>query len=119
MKCKTLQKISRLCGDHFLIKGKPICLKKPTFPLAQSSAPALPISSRDPLDKARSSLRSALWAGGLAEPPLSKMAALWMRKYRYHLSDERVVAMWQESSYDQYLAGEATFQWGPPCAASD
>jgi transposase, IS5 family len=47
------------------------------------------------------------------------MAALWMRKYLYHLSDERVVAMWQESLYDQYFAGEATFQWGPPCAASE
>jgi transposase, IS5 family len=47
------------------------------------------------------------------------MASLWMRKHRYHLSDERVVAMWQESPYDQYLAGEATFQWGPPCTASD
>jgi transposase, IS5 family len=42
-----------------------------------------------------------------------------MRKYLCHLSDERVVAMWQESPYDQYLAGEATFQWGPPCTASD
>jgi transposase, IS5 family len=56
---------------------------------------------------------------GLPSHPISKMAALWMRKYRYHLSDERVVAMWQESPYDQYFAGEATFQWGPPCTASD
>jgi transposase, IS5 family len=27
--------------------------------------------------------------------------------------------MWQENPYYQYLAGEATFQWGQPCAASD
>jgi hypothetical protein len=47
------------------------------------------------------------------------MAALWMRKHRYHLSDERVGAMWQESPYDQYFTGEATSQWGPPCAESD
>jgi transposase, IS5 family len=56
---------------------------------------------------------------GLPSHPISKMAALWMRKYRYHLSDECVVAMWQEGPYDQYFAGEVTVQWGPPCAASD
>ncbi len=42
-----------------------------------------------------------------------------MLKHLYNLSDERVVAMWQENPYYQYLAGEATFQWGQPCAASD
>jgi transposase, IS5 family len=47
------------------------------------------------------------------------MAALLMLKHLYNLSDERVVAMWQESPYYQYFAGEATFQWGQPCAASD
>jgi hypothetical protein len=56
---------------------------------------------------------------GLPSHPLSKMAALWMRKHRYHFSDELVVTMWQESLYDQYFTGEATCQWGPPCAASD
>jgi transposase, IS5 family len=56
---------------------------------------------------------------GLPSHPLSKMAALWMLKHRYHFSDERVVTMWQESLYDQYFAGEATCQWGLPCAASD
>jgi hypothetical protein len=49
-------------------QGQTDLFKKPTFPLAQSSAPALPISSRDPLEKARRNFRSALWAGGLAEP---------------------------------------------------
>jgi transposase, IS5 family len=47
------------------------------------------------------------------------MASLLMRKHLYNLSDERVVAMWQESPYYQYFAGEATFQWDQPCAASD
>jgi transposase, IS5 family len=56
---------------------------------------------------------------GLPSHPLRRIAALWMRKHLYHLSDECVVAMWQESPYDQYFAGEATFQWGQPCAASD
>jgi transposase, IS5 family len=47
------------------------------------------------------------------------MAAFLMRKHRYHLSDERVVAPWETNPSFQYLAGEATFQWGHPCAASD
>jgi transposase, IS5 family len=56
---------------------------------------------------------------GLPSHPIRKMAALLMRKHRYHLSDERVVAHWETNPYFQYLTGEATFQWGPPCAASD
>jgi IS5 family transposase len=50
---------------------------------------------------------------GLPSHPVRKMSALLMLKYLYNLSDERVVAMWQESPYYQYFAGEATFQWGP------
>jgi transposase, IS5 family len=42
-----------------------------------------------------------------------------MHKHLYHLSDERVVAHGATNPYSQHLAGEATFQWGPPCAASD
>ena len=42
------------------------------------------------------------------------MAALLMLKHLYNLSDERVVAMWQENLYYQYFAGEATLQWGQP-----
>ena len=56
---------------------------------------------------------------GLPSHPIRKMAALLMLKHLYNLSDERVVAMWQENPYYQYFAGEATFQWGQPCAASD
>lgn len=56
---------------------------------------------------------------GLPSYPVRKMAALLMLKHLYNLSDERVVAMWQENPYYQYFAGEATFQWGQPCAASD
>jgi len=47
------------------------------------------------------------------------MAALIMLKYCYNLSDERVVERWTTDPYFQYFAGEATFQWGQPCAASD
>jgi transposase, IS5 family len=56
---------------------------------------------------------------GLPSHPIRQMAALLMLKHLYNLSDERVVAMWQENPYYQYFAGEATFQWGQPCAASD
>ena len=42
-----------------------------------------------------------------------------MRKHLYNLSDERVVAQWEMNPSFQYLAGEATFQWGQPCAASE
>jgi transposase, IS5 family len=56
---------------------------------------------------------------GLPSHPIRKMAALLMRTLLYPLSDERVVAHWETNPYYQYLAGEATFQWGPPCAASD
>jgi transposase, IS5 family len=56
---------------------------------------------------------------GLPSHPIRKMASLLMRKHLYNFSDERVVAMWQESPYYQYWAGEATFQWGQPWVASD
>jgi transposase, IS5 family len=72
-----------------------------------------------PWKKLEESFASLYARVGFPSHPIRKMASLWMRKHRYHLSDERVVAMWQESLYDQYLAGEATFQWGPPCTASD
>ena len=52
---------------------------------------------------------------GLPSHPI----ALLILKYLYNLSDERVVAHWETNPYFQYLAGEATFQWGQPCAASD
>ena len=42
-----------------------------------------------------------------------------MLKHSYNLSDERVLEMWRSNPYFQYFAGEATFQWGQPCAASD
>jgi IS5 family transposase len=56
---------------------------------------------------------------GLPSHPIRKMAALLMLKHLYNLSDERVVDRWETDPYFQYFAGEATFQWGQPCAASD
>ena len=51
--------------------------------------------------------------------PIRKMAALLRLKHGYNLSDERVVAHWETNPYFQYFSGEAPFQWGQPCAASD
>ena len=56
---------------------------------------------------------------GLPSHSIRKMAALLMLKHLYNLSDERVVDRWETDPYYQYFAGEATFQWGQPCAASD
>jgi transposase, IS5 family len=56
---------------------------------------------------------------GLPSHPIRKMAALLMLKHLHNFSDERVVAHWETNPYFQYFAGEATFQWGQPCAASD
>jgi hypothetical protein len=50
-------------------QGQADLFKTPAYPAVQSSASALPMSSHHPLDKARRKFRSALWAGGLAEPP--------------------------------------------------
>ena len=56
---------------------------------------------------------------GLPSHPVRKMAALLMFKHLYNLSDERVVERWTTDPYFQFFAGEAYFQWGQPCAASD
>jgi transposase, IS5 family len=56
---------------------------------------------------------------GLPSKPLRRMIALLVLKHLYNLSDERVVAHWETDAYFQYFAGEATMQWGQPCAASD
>ena len=56
---------------------------------------------------------------GLPSHPIRNMTALLMLQHSYNLSDDRVVAMWQKNPYYQYFSGEATFQWGQPCAASD
>jgi transposase, IS5 family len=72
-----------------------------------------------PLIKLEESFAPLYGRVGFSSHPIRTMAALWMRKHRYHLSDERVVAHWETNPYFQSLDREATFQWGPPCAASD
>ncbi len=56
---------------------------------------------------------------GAPSHPLRKMLGLVLLQHLYKLSDERVVAVWQENPYYQYFTGEASLQWAQPCAASD
>jgi len=42
---------------------------------------------------------------GLPSHPIRKMAGLLMLKHTYNLSDERVVAVWQENPYYQFFTG--------------
>ena len=72
-----------------------------------------------PWKKLEEDFASLYGSVGLPSHPIRKMAALVMLKHLYNLSDERVVARWETDPYFQYFAGEATFQWGQPCAASD
>jgi len=51
--------------------------------------------------------------------PIRKMAGLLLLQNIYKLSDERVVAEWEQNVYYQFFTGEASLQWGQPCAASD
>lgn len=56
---------------------------------------------------------------GCPSHPIRKMAGLLLLQYIYKLSDEKVVAVWEQNVYFQYFSGEACFQWSQPCAASD
>jgi IS5 family transposase len=51
--------------------------------------------------------------------PIRKMVGLLLLQHLYKLSDERVVAEWEQNVYYQFFTGEAALQWGQPCAASD
>lgn len=56
---------------------------------------------------------------GYPSHPIRKMAGLLLLQHIYKLSDEKVVAVWEQNVYFQYFTAEATFQWSQPCAASD
>ncbi|MFM2428786.1 MAG: hypothetical protein RL012_670 [Bacteroidota bacterium] len=57
------------------------------------------LSPGHPLVKDRRSFAPLYGKVGLPSHPIRKMAALLMLKHLYNLSDERVVAMWQENPY--------------------
>jgi hypothetical protein len=51
-----------------------------------------------PWDKLEESFAPLYGRVVLPSHPIRRMAAFLMLKHLYHLSDERVVAMWQETS---------------------
>ncbi len=108
---RTLQKISLLYWDNHQIKRKPICLK-PCLPISS----ILNIGQAIPWKKLEEAFAPRYGRVGLPSHPIRQMASLLMLKHLYNLSDERVVAHWETN---QHFAGEATFQWSQPCAASD
>jgi transposase, IS5 family len=57
------------------------------------------LSPGHPLGKDRRSFAPLYGKVGSPSHPIRKMAALLMLKHLYNLSDERVVAMWQENPY--------------------
>ena len=95
-----------------LFKSLLIHLLNPQYPLFK-------LAQTIPWQKLEKDFEPLYARVGLPSHPVRKMAGLLMLKQLYGLSDERVVAMWQESPYFQFFAGEAILQWGQPCAASD
>lgn len=51
--------------------------------------------------------------------PIRKMVGMMLLKNIYNLSDECVVARWQENPYMQYFTGEKVFQKRPPMDPAD
>lgn len=56
---------------------------------------------------------------GRPAKPIRLMVGLLILKHIRNLSDENVVAQWEENSYYQYFCGELSFVPGRPCAPSD
>lgn len=56
---------------------------------------------------------------GRPAKPIRLMVGLLILKHVRNLSDESVVAQWEENSYYQYFCGEQRFVGGPPCEASE
>ena len=56
---------------------------------------------------------------GRPAKPIRLMVGLVLIKQIYNLSDERVVAAWQQNPYYQAFCGMQHFQWNEPCDPSD
>ena len=56
---------------------------------------------------------------GRPAKPIRLMVGLVLIKQIYNLSDERVVAAWQQNPYYQAFCGIQHFQWNKPCDPSD
>jgi hypothetical protein len=91
--------MSLLCGDQLLIKDKPICLKNFLAHQLNPKHPLYLLARAIPWKKLEESFALLYARVGFPSHSMSKMASLWMCKYRYHLSDERVVAHWETNPY--------------------
>jgi transposase, IS5 family len=116
---RNLAKISLLCWGPSPNQGQADLFKNLLFHQLNPQHPLSLLARVLPWKKLEEAFAPLYGKVSLPSHPIRKMTALLMRKHRYHLSDERVVAHWETNPYFQYLAGEATFQWSPPCAASD
>jgi IS5 family transposase len=56
---------------------------------------------------------------GRPAKPIRLMVGLLILKHVRNISDEHVVAQWEENAYYQYFCGETSFVAGPPCEASE
>ncbi|HHD92707.1 MAG TPA: IS5 family transposase [Candidatus Portnoybacteria bacterium] len=56
---------------------------------------------------------------GRPAKPTRLMVSLLLLKQLFNVSDERVVELWVENPYWQYLSGEQELKWCEPCEASD
>lgn len=56
---------------------------------------------------------------GWPAKPIRRMVGLLILKHVRNLSDESVVAQWEENSYYQYFCREERFVAGAPCEASE
>ena len=56
---------------------------------------------------------------GQPDRPIRRMVGLTLLQRIKNLSDEQVVENFKQNPYYQFFCGEASFQWGQPCAAAD
>jgi IS5 family transposase len=64
---------------------------------------------------------SGLYSPDFGSPakPIRLMVSLLILKHLRDLSDESVVAQWEENAYYQFFSGMEVFTPGPPCASSE
>lgn len=58
-------------------------------------------------------------SGGRPSLPLRRMIGLTILKHLHNLSDDALVAGWQQNPYWQFFCGETHFQWTLPCDPSE
>lgn len=77
------------------------------------------LSSQIPWDALEKTLSPYYSDWGRPAKPVRLMVSLLLLKHLCNMSDERVVRVWSENPYWQYLSGAEEFCWRAPCEASD